>query len=984
MFALDPHRAMSQYVHEQWDTERDFPHGSVYAIAQTQDGYLWIAVEAGLLRYDGVSFRLMRDQSGVLPATAVIGLVSDRGDSLWVRLRNTYLIRYRNRKFEDPFRRPTLNVTAMTTAYDGRFLAAWEQRGAFTFDKGSLSAVAAATGLPRSPVLAMAQTPDGSAWMGTRGAGLYRLQSNQTVRFPGLPDPKVNCLLTDHQGNLWIGMDRGLALWNGSKIVVPPAAAPLAGFQILALTEDHDGNLWIGTDSHGLVRLNSSGVSFLAPAKSQTAAVTAIFEDRENNIWFGSVNRIERLRDSAFITYSLPEGLPTDGSNPVFVDSEERLWFPPVTGGLWWARDGSHGAIHAAGLDKDVIYSIAGREGELWVGRQRGGLTRLKTAARSADVDSVTYTAANGLAQDSVYSVYLARDGTVWAGTLSGGVSRLRGGRFTRFTTADGLASNTVASILEDTHGAVWLATPEGLSAFEKGRWKTYTSADGLPSDNINCLFEDSTGVLWAGSTAGLAFRESGRFHVPAAVPAELREPILGMAQDAAGFLWIATSNHVLRVSRDQLARGSLVEGDLRSFGVADGLRGVEGVKRDQSVFRDRSGRIWFSLNRGISVVDPARLAGSSAPAIPHIQTVSVGDRSFDAVDSFHVPAGDRRIEFAYTGLSFAHPESVRFRYMVDNFDKGWSEPVADRKATYTNLAPGSYSFRVIASNPQGGWSKDAATINFQVDPLFWQTWWFYTAVAAALLIAGAGLYNSRLRLLTARLNLRFEERLAERTRIAQELHDTLLQGFLSASMQLHVVADQIPEESPVKLALAKVMGLMGRVIDEGRNAVRGLRSSSASLDLGLAFSKIPQELPPHEGTTYRVVVNGEHRALHPILRDEVYRIGREAVVNAFRHSSASAIEVEVDYSSRELRVVVRDNGCGIDPSLLQSGRGREGHWGLAGMRERAERIGGKVRLSSGAMAGTEVEISIPGNIAFRKDYSDPNMTSMGKMGKNG
>jgi ligand-binding sensor domain-containing protein/signal transduction histidine kinase len=971
LFALDPHRALSQYIHEQWSVEQSFPHGSVYAIAQTVDGYLWIAVESGLLRYDGVSFRPMQDPSGVFPSTAVIGLVSNREDGLWMRLRNAVIIRYRHGKFEDPFAHPPFNVTAMAAGYDGRFLAALRQEGAFTFQNGELSPVVRAAGLPRSPVLAMAQTPDGAVWLGTRGAGLYRLLPGQTLGIRGLPDPKVNCLLADRRGNVWIGMDRGLALWNGSKIVVPPQAAPLADAQILALTEDRDGNLWIGTDSRGLARLNSGGITFLATAKSQNAAVTAIFEDRESNIWFGSASGLERLRDSAFITYSLSEGLPTDGSNPLFVDSQERLWFPPVTGGLWWSKDGLSGSIHADGIDKDVVYSLSGRDGELWIGRQRGGLTRLRTGpfnGPALDAGAVTYTTANGLAQNSVYSVYLARDGTVWAGTLSGGVSRIRAGRFTNFTAAGGLASNTVASILEDARGTVWLATPEGLSAFEKNCWRKYTSAEGLPSENVNCLFQDSTGMLWAGSTAGLAYLESGRFHVPGAVPAELREPVLGIAQDAMGFLWIATSNHVLRVSRDKLYHGSLAEGDLRSFGLADGLRGVEGVKRAQSVLRDHSGRIWFSLNRGISVVDPARLSGPSPPAIPHIQTVSTGGKSFDAVDSFHIPASDRRIDFGYTGLSFAHPESVRFRIMLDNFDTDWSAPSAERYATYTNLGPGAYRFRVIASNPQGVWSTEAAAINFQVDPLFWQTWWFYTAVATALLLFGAGLYNWRLRLVTGRLNLRFEERFAERTRIAQELHDTLLQGFLSASMQLHVVADQIPEESQVKPALGRVLGLMGRVIDEGRNAVRGLRSSGASLDLGLALSKIPQEITPHAEAAYTVVVNGEHRPLHPVLRDEVYRIGREAVVNAFRHSGASTIEVEIVYSPRQLRVVVRDNGCGIDPSHLHFGR--DGHWGLTGMRERAERIGGKLRLASGAKAGTEVELSIPGNIAFRKDDS--------------
>jgi signal transduction histidine kinase len=282
----------------------------------------------------------------------------------------------------------------------------------------------------------------------------------------------------------------------------------------------------------------------------------------------------------------------------------------------------------------------------------------------------------------------------------------------------------------------------------------------------------------------------------------------------------------------------------------------------------------------------------------------------------------------------------------------------------YTNLGPGSYRFRVLTSNPDGVWNGSEASIEFEIEPVFWQTWWFRIGAALALALAVIGGYRMRMHRLTEQLNVRFEERLVERTRIAQDLHDTLLQGFLSASMQLHVAADRLPEDSAAKPPINRVLQLMTQVIDEGRNAVRGLRSSQELLpDLEQAFSMIKDEFPAKEDVEFRVIVEGRPRPLHPILRDEVYRIGREALVNAFRHSGANQIEVEIDYAVRQFHLMVRDNGRGIDPRVLNTGR--EGHWGLTGMRERAERIGAQFHVWSGPTTGTELVISMPNSIAF-------------------
>jgi len=387
-------------------------------------------------------------------------------------------------------------------------------------------------------------------------------------------------------------------------------------------------------------------------------------------------------------------------------------------------------------------------------------------------------------------------------------------------------------------------------------------------------------------------------------------------------------------------------------------------VKRYQSVFADSRGRIWFSLNRGLSVVTPTRATVNLVPALVHIEQVSADGKLLDLVGGIVVPPGQQRITFRYAGLSFAIPERVRYRYRLDGLDHSWSEPVATREAEYANLSGGSYRFRVMDSNRDGMWNGPEAAIEFVVKRAFWQNWWFRLM---CILCAGlATLFAYRLRLYhsTRLLNVRFEERLAERSQIARELHDTLFQGLLSASMQLNVAIDQLPAESPARPAMNRVVKVMEQIVEEGRNTVRGLRSTIDNAhELKTALSQVPGQLGKEQDVDFRIIVEGRPLPLQPAVRDDVYCISREALVNAFTHSGASNIDVQLQYDPVQLRIVVRDDGCGIDPEVLKLGR--DGHWGLSGMRERAERIGAKFTLWSRAGGGTEVELLVQGNIAF-------------------
>jgi signal transduction histidine kinase len=328
------------------------------------------------------------------------------------------------------------------------------------------------------------------------------------------------------------------------------------------------------------------------------------------------------------------------------------------------------------------------------------------------------------------------------------------------------------------------------------------------------------------------------------------------------------------------------------------------------------------------------------------------------------VPSGVQSIGFTFGGTNLAVPARIRFRYKLDGSGQGWSDIVATKQVVFSNLGPGNYLFRIVASNSVGLWNGPETSVPFVIEPSFWQTWWFRIGCVMACCLTIMAFYRIRMAQMTRRLNVRFQDRLAERTRIAQELHDTLLQGVLSASMQLDVVEDQTPRDSPTKPLLRRVIQLMSQVTEEGRNALRGLRvPASNRLSLEAALSRVSEEFAFDETAAYRVVVQGEARPLNPIIRDEVYRICREAVVNAFLHAEANNIDVNVEYANRSFRILVSDDGRGMDPHVLETGR--EGHWGLPGMRERSENIGASLRLRSRIGAGTEVELTIPGTIAF-------------------
>jgi len=961
--ALDPNRLLSQYVREQWTIESRFPGGAVNGIAQTPDGYLWIGTDRGLIRFDGfnftpVSFTSITTASNI----AILQMLTDARGTLWIRPEGAYLVSQKDGEFESD-RHGLYAITAISKDnHDGVLVSDIEQ-GIFRFRADGVQKLGPAS----SPVISLAETAEGKIWIGTLGDGLFLLTGGRLTKISaGLPDRKTNCLLPIGE-ELWVGTDTGLYHGNSDgfhRVKLPPF---LGSDQVLSILRDRDSNIWVGT-ARGLLRINEKGISFSEESELRgDGGINVLFEDREGNLWIGGARGLGRIRDSAFVTYSSVDKRRFEHNGPVYVDPEGRTWFAPAQGGLYVLQNGRAQPVTSIPA-RDVVYSISGRADEVWVGRQRGGLTRLQF--RKGSIASQTYTKANGLAQNSAYAVYESLDGSVWAGMLNGGVSKFKDGHFTTYTTTDGLASNTVSSILETRDGAMWFATPSGLSSFLNGQWRTYSTVEGLPSLEVNCLFEDSFGTLWTGTSAGLAFFASNRFQIPHESPDVLRKQIVGMAEDKSGRFWIATSDHVLRVPRDKLLSGVMQGGDVREYGQADGLESTGGVKRSRSVVSDSAGRIWFSLSRGLSVVNPSQITDNSAPALPQIEAVFADGNPIDFRQPFRISTKQQKTTFRFVALSLANSERVRYRYRLDGFDHGWSDPVASREATYTNLGAASYRFHVIACNSDGLWDPSEAAVGFEVEPTVWQTWWFRTSSAALILLLVWCVYLYRLHQLAKEFDIRLEERVGERSRVARELHDTLLQSFHGLLLRFQAATNLLPERpAEARKTLESAIDQAAQAITEGRDAVQGLRSSTAvANDFALTINTLGQELASGEtnpnAAKFQVDVEGTPQNLHPVLRDEVYRIAGEALRNAFRHARAQRIEVEIRYDERQLRLRVRDDGKGIDAKHLD-GDGYAGHYGLRGMRERAKLMGGKLAVWSALDSGTEVELSIPASRAY-------------------
>ena len=969
---LDPHSTYAQYLSQRWTMSNGFPGGRINAITQTPDGYLWVGTSKGLVRFDGVTFIPVGGPNGIAaPISQALSLVSSKDGALWVWDQDMNLRRYKQGKLGDAeflAGQEDRVVSAVTSSRDGDVLIATQAPRLFRLGNGRVQTLTNGGSLGIPSPQTIAQTTDGKIWMATYEAGLFYWDHDRIEALKDLKPDKINCLLPVKGKGLWIGTDEGAVLWDGRQISLTISSQALKGARVLSLANDRGGNIWIGT-SKGLFRQNSEGLRMMESAAEESPrTLTAIFEDREGNLWTGDDQGLEQLRDGTFTSFTVPRGSALEGSGggPIYADSLGGTWFAGSHGGLYEVVNGTATKVAAASLGRDVIYSITGFKDDLWVGRRDGGLTHLvQEGTTTPSVRTIrTYTRSQGLPQNSVSSVFRSFDGTIWAGTLSGGVSSLRHDRFSTLTSADGLGSNTISSIQEDKSGAIWFGTSDGLSRFVNGEAKTFRARDGLPSDEITTLLMDSSGVLWVGTSQGLARWSHGQIHPITDARPALHESVFGIAEDREGSLWLTTSNHILRVSRDALLKGSISSTDYREFSESDGLRSSEGTRRDRSAITDPGGHVWLSTSQGLSLI--RALPGPTAPAPPHVDSVQSDEAQLDPYQALRIGPEPHRITITFAAVSLAMPNSVRYRYKLQGFDHVWSEPSEARQVVYTNLGPGSYEFGLQASQGDDHWTGSDSLLSFSVQPTLWQTGWFRWLWVCALCGLLFAVYRARVRFLARAMNVRFNERLEERTRMARELHDTFLQTVQGSKLVADDALSLGADEVRMRNALERVSGWLGQAVGEGRAALHALRvSTTEENELAGFLERTLNEQCHHSLLSGTLSVIGDPRALHPIVRDEITLIAKEAIRNACLHSQGTQLRVKLCYAAN-LSVCFRDNGVGMSASVLEAGK--EGHFGLTGMKERCARIAAKMSISSSQDRGTEVLLSVPGQVAYRRE----------------
>jgi hypothetical protein len=562
--------------------------------------------------------------------------------------------------------------------------------------------------------------------------------------------------------------------------------------------------------------------------------------------------------------------VPCTNCGAIYVDPYQRVWFAPRDRGLFRISQGRIQSIDVAGLKDDTIYSIAGSDDEVWVARKNGVLTRiiLKGDRRRAS----TYSTQSGFVENAVYSVYRERNGTVWAGTLNQGLSRFRSGNWHTFNTRDGLPSNRITAITGSPDGQIFVGTPNGLAELRNGRWISYNTHDGLPPGTIENLFFDDSNTLWIGTSKGVAFLRSGAVHVPLGAPNAVYGDILGMvARD--GWLWITTRDHVLRVRCSALLKQEFAEGDYREFGVTDGLPSTEGIRRPSSTVLDTHGDVWFSLNQGISVLGPSAFSGPASPVTTRIDEILVDGKLTAISDRVRIPSGRHRLTFRYAGVNVSNPEKIKYRYRLNEVDSLWSEPTPLREIDFTNLLPGRYQFQVAASNPDGVWSAREAAITFEVEPSMLQRRWVQLAIVGIIALIGLGIYQLRVQQLHRQFNIDFEARVNERTRIARDLHDTLLQTLHGLMFQFQAVRNLLPRRTDEAMkSLDDAINETEKALAESRDAIQGLRSEPiAHGNLAELLMDTRQELVAAAGGTsplFDLVEEGERRVLSVASRD--------------------------------------------------------------------------------------------------------------------
>lgn len=958
--------------------ENGLPQNTVQAIVQTRDGFLWLGTEAGLVRFDGVNFAVFDEHSTpALPSGDIRCLLATKDGSLWIGTGDGLA-----RMSEDAVTTfttgqglPAKGIRALIQTGDNKVWA-WTDAGLahYAGDRFTPSDL----GFQASAISVVMPDAQGGLWVEAGSAGAIYSNGQWTSVNEYAASTHQPDFLAPLQGDrIAMADETRLELARGSSSNIKPedvtarlaVGKELPGTRIQAMMADREGDLWVGTNS-GLARVRADGKVERLPVTDPlaVASVLSLLEDREGDLWVGTeTDGLHILRDQRFRTLGARDGLSSDAITTVVDDNAGTLWVGTQESGLNAIAANGKVKTYAVGdgLLSNVILSLAaGPHGVIWVGTP-DGLNRIA----GSHVDAIG--SANGLPDDFIRSLLADADGSLWIGTRHGLTHWRNAASATSFantaaqmetyTVSNGLGSDLVGAMARDAGGDLWVATLAGLSRLHVGAIQNFTTANGLSSNVVTALLPRADGNLLIGTeNHGWDVWDGRGFH-PQMQNGLSKVTVRAILNDGVGHLWFATQGGIARCDCGEMssAGGAPDCSNWMEFGTADGLRSRETAANSHpSAWRSRDGRLWFATPRGLVEVDPAHFPVNRVAPPVAIERFNVDDLSqpplHGAGSRMRVSAGHVHFEFDYAGLSFVAPQKVAYRYMLEGFDHGWTEAGPRRTAYYTNIPPGHYTFRVQAENNDGVWNTAGAAFSFDLEPHFYQTVWFYVLLLAAL---AAGLVVL-IRLRVSRAEREFKAVLGERSRIAREIHDTLAQGYVGISVQLEVLAELLRqrrvEDAQKHLNNAREHVKAG--LADARQSIWALRTQdSRETTLPVKLRRIAERAAGN-GLEAHFRLFGAYRALAAETEQEMLRIAQEAIHNVKKHAGASELTVQLEYLSDEVNLEVCDDGKG----LTANGRQEPGHYGLTGMKERAAAIGGTLEVTGTPGEGTKVRLKTP------------------------
>ena len=961
-YALDPRKSLTQYSRTTWGQQDGLPQDTIRAITQTTDGYLWLGTDEGLARFDGYDFHRYDKASGDLPANSITALAAANDGTLWIGTSNgltSYAPKAKPR-FRTFTTRDGLPDDAISQLYEDHEGTLWIVAGIYLsrYQNGRFTNFAPGKDMPITTARIIREDRAHDLWVAgfTAVVKLKGSQFETVIDARGLGGNIITSMLFDGRGNVWLGGNLGIMVRSPEGTFRRYTDRDgLPDTFIRALWEDHDGNIWAGTNS-GIARLDGSRfVTPNAADANDVDPVRCLFEDHEGDMWVGTNGGLTRYRDAAFTAYGKTEGMPSDEPNAIYQDRAGTIWVGFHEGGLLRFGPGPQRRYTTRdGLPNNEIFSIReASNGDLLIGA-RGGMVRMHNGRFT------TFVPHDPLDRLNVFDVLEDAGGRIWLATPGGLTELTPDGSRTVFT-AEPLLVNAVVTLCSDRDGSVWAGTyGRGLWRVNGKTTRQFTSGDGLSSDQIRSLYQDSDGTLWIATYGGgLDAYRDGKFQAFTAKDGLLSDNVARISDDGES-LWLSTTRGICRIDKRQLsdfAAHRRTRLEPVNYGMEDGLRSAQcspSYPVGGGGTRTIDGRLWFTTMRGLAVFTPGTHQQTALAPVIHVADFEANGHALDLSQPARLGPASERIQIRYAAIHLNAPERVQYSYRLEGIDKDWVSAGSRRLINYNSLGHGNYTFTVRAEIPGGVASEQS--YSFIVVPWFYETTWFRIAFAGLLLAVGWAIYQLRLRQISYRFSLVLEER----ARLAREIHDTLAQGFVGISSQLDAVAMCMPDEStPARKFLDLARRMARHSLTEARRAVMDLRSAALEdQDLAAAIESGTRQWTAGSGVEVEVDVDGSRAKIPEEMEQHLLRIAQEAVANVLKHAGARRIWIRLHMEARKLYLRIKDDGRGFDQNGVFSTLG--GHFGLLGMRERAERLGGELRLASHPGEGTEVEVSVP------------------------